>query len=122
MSFISRMLEAAKQLDAPPPDPWRKTLEDALRGVDAMSTVALLDLVGAPHNTKNGRRVALIMRQMNFIPIQSRRLMPGGHRSTVSRGWARPMRSLPTSKKVKPQQGTPSSRSNLATQGEDNAN
>jgi hypothetical protein len=121
MSFISRMLEAGKQLDAPPPDPWRKTLEDALRGVDAISTVALLDLVGAPHNTKNGRRVALIMRQLNFIPIQSRRLMPGGHRSTVSRGWARPMRSLPTSKKVKPQQGTPSSRSNLVTLGEDDA-
>jgi hypothetical protein len=119
MSFISRMLEAAKQLDAPPPDPWRKTLEDALRGVDAMSTVALLDLVGAPHNTKNGRRVALIMRQMNFIPIQSRRLMPGGHRSTVSRGWARPMRSLPTSKKVPPQQGTTSPRSNLAVPGDD---
>jgi hypothetical protein len=121
MSFISRMLEAAKQLDAPPPDPWRKTLEDALRGVDAMSTVALLDLVGAPHNTKNGRRLALIMRQLNFIPIQSRRLMPGGHRSTVSRGWVRPMRSPPISEKVKPQQGPPSPQSNLATTGDDDA-
>ena len=119
MSFISRMLEAAKQLDAPPPDPWRKTLEDALRGVEAMSTVALLDLVGARPTTQNGRRLAAIMRDLKFVPIQSRRLMPGGYRDTVTRGWARPMRSLPTSKKVKPQQGTPSPRSNLATRGDD---
>jgi hypothetical protein len=121
MSFISRMLEAAKQLEAPPPDPWRKLLEEALKGVEAMSTVALFDIVGARHTTQNARRLARIMRELKFIPIQSRRLMPGGHRSTVSRGWTRPMRSLPNSKKVKPQQGPPSPQSNLSTQGDDNA-
>ena len=120
MSFISRMLEAAKQLDAPPPDPWKKTLSKALRGVEGMSTVGLLDLVGAQHTTANGRRLAAIMRDLKFIPIQSRRLMPGGHRSTVARGWSRPMRSLP-SKKVKPQQGSTSPPPNLATSGDDDA-
>ena len=119
MSFISRMLEAAKKLEAPPPDPWRRPLEDALKGVEAMSTVALFDIVGARHTTQNARRLAKIMRELKFIPIQSRRLMPGGHRSTVSRGWARPMRSLPQREKVKPQQGSPAPRSNLATQGDD---
>ena len=55
MTFIEKMREAAKQLEAPPPDPWRKPLEQALKGVDAMSTVALLDLVGARQTTQNGR-------------------------------------------------------------------
>jgi hypothetical protein len=121
MSFISKMLEAAKQFEAPPPDPWKKTLSEALQGVEGMSTVGLLDLVGAQHTTANGRRLAAIMRDLKFIPIQSRRLMPGGHRSTVARGWVRPMRPYPVSEKVKPQQGTPSSRSYLATSGEDDA-
>jgi hypothetical protein len=121
MSFIEKMLEAAKQLEAPPPDPWRKTIENALKDVDAISTVALLDLVGARPTTKNARRLAAIMRDLNFIPIQSRRLMPGGFRDTVSRGWARPLRPAPGSEKVKPQHGTPSPRSNLATPGDDDA-
>jgi hypothetical protein len=119
MSFISRMREAAKQFEGPPPDPWKKTLSEALKGVQGMSTVGLLDLVGAPHTNANGRRLAAVMRELKFIPIQSRRLMPGGHRSTVARGWVRPVRSLPISKKVKPQQGTPSPRSDLATPGDD---
>jgi hypothetical protein len=121
MSFIERMRQAAKELAAPPPDPWKKTLSDALRDVEGMSTVCLLDIVGARHNTSNARRLAGIMRELKFVPIQSRRLEPGGYRSTVARGWVKPMRPLPISKKVKPQQGTPSPRSNLAATGEDDA-
>ena len=34
------------------------------------------------------------MRFLGFIPIKSRRLMPGGYRDTVTRGWARPFREL----------------------------
>jgi hypothetical protein len=117
MSFIERMRHAAKEMAAPPPDPWKKTLSEALKGVEAMSTVALLDLVGARHTTHNGRRLAAIMRDMRFIPIQSRRLMPGGFRDTVARGWARPMRPLP--EKVKIQQGTTTPPSHLATTGDD---
>jgi hypothetical protein len=41
------------------------------------------------------------MREQNFVPIKTRRFMPGGFRDTVTRGWARPMRPLPISK-VKP--------------------
>ena len=92
MSFIERMREASERLDAPPPDPWLKPISAALKGVQAMSTVALLDIVHAAHTTKNSRRLAAIMRDLKFIPIQSRRLMPGGYRNTVTRGWARPMR------------------------------
>ena len=118
MSFIERMQEAVKQLEASPPDPWLKPISAALKGVQAMSTVALLDIVHAAHTTKNSRRLAAIMRELGFVPIQSRRLMPGGYRDTVTRGWARPMRPLPT-EKLKPQQGTNSSPLNLPTSGED---
>jgi hypothetical protein len=120
MSFIERMRQAAKEMEAPPPDPWKKTLSHALKGVEGMSSVALLDIVHARHTTSNGRRLAAIMRSLGFIPIQSRRLEPGGHRSTVARGWLRPVRSLPISKKVKPRQGTTFPSSNHATteQGE----
>jgi hypothetical protein len=106
MSFIERMRQAAKEMEAPPPDPWKKTLSEALKGVEGMSTVCLLDIVGGRHNTNNGRRLAGVMRELKFVPVQSRRLAPGGHRSTIARGWMRPVRSLPISKKVKPQQGT----------------
>ena len=119
MSFIERMRAAAKQLEAPAPDPWRKVLEPFVRGVDAVSTVALLDLVDARHTTSNARRVAAIMYALGFVKIQSRKLQPGGFRDTVCRGWTRPVRSQP--EKVKPQQGTPSPRSNLATPGDDDA-
>ena len=115
MSFMDRMREAAKQLEAPPPDPWRKLLEPFLKGENAISTVGLLDLVGARHTTKNARRLAAIMRDLKFIPIQSRRLLPGGHLSTVARGWARPVRSMPGSEKVKPLQGATTTRSILNT-------
>jgi hypothetical protein len=100
MSFIEKMREAARQFDTPPPDPWRKTIEKALRGVEVMSTAALLDIVDAHRTTSNGRRLAAIMRELKFMPIQSRRLMPGGFRDTVTRGWTRSMRPMSTPSKV----------------------
>ena len=92
MSFLEKMRKVGKQFEAPPPDPWRKIIASAVNGVDAMSSTALLDLVGARRTTGNARRLAAIMRDLKFIPIQSRRLMPGGFRDTVTRGWARPVR------------------------------
>jgi hypothetical protein len=100
MSFIEKMQEAARQLEMPPPDPWLKTLRKALEGVEVMSTAALLDIVDAHRTTGNGRRLAAIMRELKFIPIQSRRLMPGGFRDTVTRGWTRPVRALSKPSKV----------------------
>ena len=119
MSFVERMQEAIKRLEAPPPDPWLKPISAALKGVQAMSTVALLDIVHAPHTTKNARRLAAIMRELGFVPIPARRLMPGGYRDTVTRGWARPMRPLPR-ETVGSQQATSSSPSNPPTTGDDN--
>jgi hypothetical protein len=100
MAFLDKVRQASQQLEMPPPDPWLKTLRKALEGVEVMSTAALLDIVDAHRTTSNGRRLAAIMRELKFIPLQSRRLMPGGFRDTVTRGWTRPMRPMPGPSKV----------------------
>jgi hypothetical protein len=95
MSFLGRLAEARAELDARHEDPWYKKVEAAVRGKDAISTAALLDLLRAPATTATARRLAAIMRGMHFIPIKSRRFMPGGRAgNTVTRGWARPIRQM----------------------------
>jgi hypothetical protein len=78
MSWLERLELARAELAERSADPWRKTLERALHGVQAMSSAALLDLLRVPATTGTARRLAKIMRGLNFIPIKSRRLMPGG--------------------------------------------
>src|SRR5262245_17413462 len=73
-------------------DTWRPKLEAAVRGKEAVSTAGLLDLLGVAKTTGNARRIAKTMQALNFVPIKSRRLMPGGFRDTVARGWVRPVR------------------------------
>jgi hypothetical protein len=93
MSLLSRLHEARVELDAQRDDPWHNKVEAAVREKDAISTAALLDALRAPATTGTARRLAAIMRDLNFIPIKSRRLMPGGRAgNTVTRGWARPVR------------------------------
>jgi hypothetical protein len=69
----------------------------AVRGFDALSSVAILASIGLPATTGNARRIARSMRSLGYIPIKSRRLPPGGWSDTLCRGWARPVRQ-PTSK------------------------
>lgn len=74
-------------------DPLREKVAAITRGMEAISTAALLDLIGLPNTTGNARRVSKTMQSLGFVPIKSRRFMPGGWRDTVTRGWARPVRS-----------------------------
>src|SRR5882757_4181318 len=98
MSFLGQLAEARAELDAHREDPWRKKVEAAVRGKDAISTAALLDALRMPATTGTARRLAAIMRDLHFIPIKSRRLMPGGRAgNTVTRGWARPVRAMKSS-------------------------
>ena len=93
MSFLGKLRQAGAALDTRQEDPWRKKVEAVVRGKDAISTAALLDVVRAPATTGTARRLAAVMRDLHFIPIKSRRLMPGGRAgNTVTRGWARPVR------------------------------
>ena len=97
MSFLERLHQASAELAKHNADPLRGVVETTVRGMEAVSTVALLDLIGLPKTTGNARRVSKTMRALGFVPIKSRRLMPGGYRDTVTRGWARPIRQLEAS-------------------------
>jgi len=118
MSWLGRLHQARVELGERTADPWREKLEGAVRGHSAISTAALLDSLRVPATTGTARRVAQNMRSLGFIPIKSRRLMPGGFRDTVTRGWARPLRE----KRVT-EQGTkidPGGHVELVTRGDEN--
>jgi len=98
MSLLGQLAQARAELDADQKDPWHSKVEAAVRGKDAISTAALLDLLRVPATTATARRLAAVMRTLQFVPIKSRRLMPGGRAgNTVTRGWARPVRSMKSS-------------------------
>ena len=98
MSLLGQLAQARAELDADQKDPWHSKVEAAVRGKDAISTAALLDLLRVPATTATARRLAVVMRTLQFIPNKSRRLMPGGRAgNTVTRGWARPVRSMKSS-------------------------
>ena len=92
MSFLGRLERASAELEKRSADPFLERVEAVVRGKEAISSAALLDLLDLPKTTGNARRVGKTMRAMGFVPIKSRRLMPGGFRDTVARGWARPVR------------------------------
>ena len=93
-TFLERLrqLEAQAELAERNADPWQTKLQDAVRGLEFISTAALLDVLREPATTSSARRLAKNMRGLGFVAIKSRRLMPGGFRDTVTRGWARPFR------------------------------
>ena len=97
MAWIDELHRAQAELTARNANSLRPAVEAAVRGMEGISTFAVLDLVGLPKTTGNARRISATMRSLGFIPIKSRRLMPGGYRDTVTRGWARPIRELRTS-------------------------
>jgi hypothetical protein len=93
MSWIEELAQAREELAQRNADPFRQRVAAAVRGKEAISTAALLDLLDISKTTGNARRVGKTMRSLGFVPIKSRRLMPGGFRDTVARGWARPVRN-----------------------------
>jgi hypothetical protein len=92
LSWTAQIEQAAAEHRQREADPLRDKVAAITRCMDAVSTAALLDLIGLPKTTSNGRRIAPSMRSLGFVPIKSRRLMPGGWKDTVTRGWARPTR------------------------------
>lgn len=107
MAWIEKLHRAQAELATRTADPFRPAVEAAVRGMEAISTVALLDLLGLPKTTGNGRRIAQSMRSLGFIPIKSRRLEPSGFRDTVTRGWARPIREIKSTPAMKPIPASP---------------
>jgi len=98
MSVLGKLAQARAELEEHCEDPWHSKVAAAVREIDAISTTAILDLIRVPATTATARRVAAIMRSLQFVAIKSRRLMPGGRcGNTVTRGWARPVRKLKSS-------------------------
>jgi hypothetical protein len=98
MAFLERLQQARNEAAKENADPWSNKVAALVRDMDAVSTAALLDLVRAPATTGTARRLAAIMRNLNFIPVKSRRFMPGGRAgNTCTRGWARPVRGTKSS-------------------------
>ena len=92
VSWSERLDQAKATLTVREADPLYGKVAAAVRGMDEISTHALLDLIGVAMTSGNGRRVARTMRSLGFVTIKSRRLMPGGYRDSVTRGWSRPVR------------------------------
>lgn len=112
-SWVEKLQQAKAQLAQRDADPLLEKVAATVRGMEAISTAALLDLIGLPPTTGNGRRIARSMRSLGFVQIKSRRFMPGGYRDTVTRGWARPVRD-PNAK-----QGANIARPNRPNEGKD---
>jgi hypothetical protein len=101
MSLLERLHRTQAEIFDGENDPWRRTLERALpANLVCTSTVALLTLLDFPATTGNARRLARTMRSMGWVGIKSRRLAPGGWRTTECRGWARPFRELKPKREV----------------------
>lgn len=94
LSFRERLSQAVEQVRGHHADPLHDKVERIVRDMDAISTAALLDLLGMRATTGNARRISQTMRSLGYVAIKSRRLMPGGWKDTVTRGWARPVRQL----------------------------
>ena len=92
-SWTERLEQARVEQVRRNADPLLGLLQKTVRGMESVSTNALLTLIGVPVNTGNARRIAPLMVTLGFVPLKSRRLMPGGFRETVTRGWARPVRN-----------------------------
>ena len=71
LSFRESLEKAQAELTKRDADPLREKVEAIVRGMEAVSTVAVLDLLGLPKTTGNARRVAQSMRSLGFIPIKS---------------------------------------------------
>lgn len=92
-SFKARLQQAKVQLaqaDAErDTDPLLPLVAAAVSGFDALSTTAILIMVGMRPTTGNARKVARSMRTLGYVPIVSRLIPPGAAASSACRGWAK---------------------------------
>lgn len=103
MAWSEKVRQAQAQLVDNHIDPWKRMLERAVpANVTSISSFALLDLLDVPPTTGNARRLAHTMRALGWVGLKSRKLRPGGWRTTTCRGWARPMREARSPPKIMP--------------------
>ena len=66
MSVLGNVARARAELEAHNEDPWHKSVKAAVRDKDAISTAALLDLLHVQATTGTARRLAAVMRALQF--------------------------------------------------------
>jgi hypothetical protein len=93
LSFTAQIARERAKLEQSDADPFGQKVAAAVAGFDALSTFAILTSIGLSPTTGNARRISKTMRALGYIPIKSRRLVPGGWHDTLCRGWSRPFRS-----------------------------
>ncbi|HUZ31908.1 MAG TPA: hypothetical protein VMV19_07365, partial [Xanthobacteraceae bacterium] len=69
LSFCEQLKKAVAEQAARNADPLREKVEAIVRGVHAISTHSILDLLGLPKTSGNGRRIAATMRAVGYVPI-----------------------------------------------------
>src|SRR5579862_2867830 len=79
VSYIGKIKLAKAELDAVAADPLLEKVQAIVRGQESIGTAPLLDLLSLAKTTSNGRRLAQTMRTLGFVPVKSRRLLPGGY-------------------------------------------
>jgi hypothetical protein len=105
VSWVTRMRDAAAEMAAARnADPWRLLLE-RLRGkvgddnVERIGTQAIFDILGIPQRNRGTgacKRLARLMRELGWSPIQARGLNQKGLLEQI-RGYARDPRGSPLS-------------------------
>jgi hypothetical protein len=89
-SWTERLDEAKAGLVEHDADPLRQKIEELVRPMEAIGSAALCEMLDLPPTSANGRRLGRIMAELGFVPIRSRQFRPGGWRTSLCRGWARP--------------------------------
>ncbi len=118
-SWVQKLQRRIAERAARNIDPLSEPVASAVKAKEAISTAALLDLLDMRKTVGNARRIAKIMRALDFVPIRNRQLMPGGFRDTICRGWARPVReSQMDAEQGKKIGSTPLSTGQIGQQGE----
>lgn len=90
-SFLEQIRsEAAKAEKIATKSPYHDRIERFVSGQDMISTAAIQTHLGIGRNQHTAREIAPVMRELGYHPIQSARFLPGGHKSTIMRGWCKP--------------------------------
>lgn len=92
-SFLERVAEeSAKAKENCAKLPYHDQIERFVRNTETISTAAIQEHLGIGRNQQTAREIAPVMRALGYIPLKSRRFLPGGYKGTVTRGWTKPFK------------------------------
>jgi hypothetical protein len=94
MSFVEKLQQASAALQQKEEVPWLAAISRILpKDTESISTRSVCDLLGIQLTTPHARKVAAAMRALGFVPMKSRRFLPGGFGSPAAQGWTKTMKA-----------------------------